>query len=497
MFCQKCGNQLQEEATFCYNCGEKQVEQTANNIQSQPVYVVPLQKPLKKPSTSIILNLIAVFLFILSEIYAIFNTDGGSHFQSNFKVYLIIIPLILSIAILLFQKTSLKIVFSALELGISIFIVMIVFTYSGEVIFPLAGAILQIVAASRNLSYSTKLKRFPEFLDDNKKKNKILKIISASLLAIIVILGVVGSIPRATKEDREIASPIIDSISILPELSIDTVKEWENILNEYDELSKEQKKLIKNRKKLLTLREQIPILISQGNSVISIEVEYKGDGVPYYNVHKNDFNVVATLGNGRTKNIDSKDFHILETELELVEGETKTITVNYEGLTKQVTISVPMKKYFNLTREQFCDKFFDMMKTFGVTQLKMEKTINDGIITQASFVDSRGRYLYFLRLFEPKENEKNKENFSSARIQVNVVYDSTTMEKLKATLIALTLPADTGLTVPNVLSIVGLNSDVQAKDVKYSAYFKKGGGAGGLSDSYSLDAYIKQGIKNN
>ena len=214
MFCKKCGKELQEEVAFCPGCGEQQGEQQLNNAQPQPVYHVP--KPLKKPTTSVILNLIAVFLFVFAEAVALIIRNGGSQFKESYLLYFFIFPLLLSLAVLFFKNIILKIICSSFGLAISI--LMIFFCFSSFDLYynlnktcggwlwylPLAGAILQIIASSRNLSYSRRIIQNKQLLPDNEKLNKNLKIISIAAIATIILIMPISIINQSSAFEKEL-----------------------------------------------------------------------------------------------------------------------------------------------------------------------------------------------------------------------------------------------------------------------------------------------------
>ena len=151
MNCKQCGNPLQEKTAFCPICGAKQ-DISTQPIQSQSYYTTP-QKPLKNPTVSVILNLIAVFISFSVGLYSVFSDQPK--LCSNFLFHLLIlIPLLLSVTVLLVKNNTIKSICSIIELVISIFITfgctVTLFKFHFLLLLPLAGAILSIVASSYN-----------------------------------------------------------------------------------------------------------------------------------------------------------------------------------------------------------------------------------------------------------------------------------------------------------------------------------------------------------
>lgn len=199
MNCKQCGQPLPEGTAFCSFCGAKQdvaVQSSAQpqmppQAQPQMYYEVKMkQKKKKNPIVPVILNLIALLLLFSMNLNAAFK-DQPDNFI-GISVYLLFIPLLLSIGVLLLKNSTVKLIISAIELVLSICIVLIIGSQSGGLFFLLL--IFEIIVSSYELSYARNLKKNYQ-VSENSKFGKILSIISAVVALPIIILSITTVVP--------------------------------------------------------------------------------------------------------------------------------------------------------------------------------------------------------------------------------------------------------------------------------------------------------------
>ena len=194
--------------------------------------------------------------------------------------------------------------------------------------------------------------------------------------------------------------------------------------------------------------------------IVEIEAKYIGSGNPQYGVDKDEVEVIATYENGTEKKLSSLSYKVIGDEYGMP-GETCTYTVEHEESKCKVDFPVTFAeiRYFEKSRDEFCDAFFAAIKTAGITNLQMELKSEDDIITQASFKDSSGRYLFFLYFENTSyEYENNiKDPYCHLKLEANksAPYKSDDMTKMKIALVSVTLPSSDFSTadVMQVLSI--------------------------------------------
>lgn len=190
MYCAHCGNEISANMTFCPNCGTKQ--NVENNTSFEVPSTVPTKnKYLKSSVVSVILNIIATFLFLVFEIYFINNFKSKLIANVSFQ-YVILFSLLLSIAVLIIKNNNIKILFSVIQLLVALSTPLLCFFniiyYEGNMLFQLIWAIFLIVASVFSLLHSLTIKRKPETSFDNKKINKLLCAISTGLIVSVVAL---------------------------------------------------------------------------------------------------------------------------------------------------------------------------------------------------------------------------------------------------------------------------------------------------------------------
>lgn len=250
----------QEGTAFCANCGTPVNNKSVYYNQQRRDFQPQKDKPIKNPSVSVILSLIAVFLFLVGEAFSVLLKDGGKHFFLSFPHYIFIVPLILHLIVLFSEKLKLKIACSIASLNLSILMIFMSFSYKGVALGFFIGAILEIIASARILSYTLKIQSSKQNLEINPKIKKVLGGISIFFFIITISVAIWGSFPRVTVEERKNASLIVESVSSLPPLSYETIESWEKIIEKYEELNSNEKKLVKNRNLIIETQEKLPSL---------------------------------------------------------------------------------------------------------------------------------------------------------------------------------------------------------------------------------------------
>lgn len=191
MNCKQCGQPLPEGTAFCSVCGAKQDVAVQSSTQPQMYYEVKVkQKKKKNPIVPVILNLIAAALVFSLNLYSVF-TDQPDNFI-GISVYLLFIPLLLSIGVLLLKNSTVKLIIFIIEFVSSIGIILIIGSQSGGLFFLLL--IFEIIVSSYELSYARNLKKNYQ-VSENSKFGKILSIISAVVALPIIILSITTVVP--------------------------------------------------------------------------------------------------------------------------------------------------------------------------------------------------------------------------------------------------------------------------------------------------------------
>ena len=175
----------------------------------------------------------------------------------------------------------------------------------------------------------------------------------------------------------------------------------------------------------------------------------------------------------------TKKFEIVNENRDLEpQNSVKTYTLRSTeyDLTTSVDIAIPAYVTFPETREEFCQKFYDLMKGTGITQYTMDLERNEhGVITQAVFkkvMNGHWSYWYYLD-FSNFPHDPTSLYFDRVKLDTNVQYDEKEMEQMKLLLISLTVPANT-YTAIDAYNLMGMNDGkLKAGNVEYLAYFKK------------------------
>ena len=197
--------------------------------------------------------------------------------------------------------------------------------------------------------------------------------------------------------------------------------------------------------------------------IAKIQAKYIGTGNPQYGVDEEEVEVIATYESGKEKKLSSLSYKVFGDEYGKP-GETCTYTVEHEKSKCRVDFPVTFAavRYFEQTREEFCNAYFASIKAAGVTNLKMELKSENNIITQASFKDSSGRYLFFL-YFENTSYERDNninEPYCMLKLEANksAPYKSEDMTKMKTALVSETLPSS-NFTTADVMQVLSVDEE--------------------------------------
>ena len=194
--------------------------------------------------------------------------------------------------------------------------------------------------------------------------------------------------------------------------------------------------------------------------ITEIRAKYIGDGNPQYGVDEEDVEVIATYESGNENKVGSLSYTVTGDEYGKP-GETCTYTVEHENSKCKADFPVTFAeiKYFEKSREEFCNAYFSSIKAAGIKKLKMELKEEDGVIQQASFKDSSGRYLFFLYFENTSYERENNitQPFCKLKLEANraAPFKSEDMTKMKPALVSATLPSSDCdvATVMQVLSV--------------------------------------------
>lgn len=228
MNCRQCGQPLPEGIAFCSVCGAKQDAEAQPSVQPQMYYEVKVkQKKKKNPIVPVILNLIALLLLFSMNLNAAFK-DQPDNFI-GISVYLLFIPLLMSIGVLLLKDSKVKLIISIIELVSSIIIALTVAGSCESVGLLFLLLIFEIIVSSYELSYARNIKNNYQVVA-NSKFGKILGIISAVVAVPIIILTITTVVPYQQYKN------ILDSIKEV------NIEEMSGMLAKIDNFEKHHSK---------------------------------------------------------------------------------------------------------------------------------------------------------------------------------------------------------------------------------------------------------------
>lgn len=180
-------------------------------------------------------------------------------------------------------------------------------------------------------------------------------------------------------------------------------------------------------------------------------------------ISKDHFTVEKTFSDGTTATLQDDEFEIVE-DSDYIAGTTQTITIreNKYGYTYAVKVICPEEKYFDISDAKAFANSIKKSYPFKVSY------IYDGdLVSQASFSDARGRYLYFVRFYYA---DKNPKKITSIDISNNMSYNKTENDYINSLFIKNTMPANSNEAVSWIHANLIRNGKYSVGDVKYTLY---------------------------
>lgn len=172
------------------------------------------------------------------------------------------------------------------------------------------------------------------------------------------------------------------------------------------------------------LHKTVPADVKSAIRFSKITASYVGTKTTGDRIDSSDFKAYGIYPDGTKQEITS--FDISAPSETYTPGKTVTVQVSdsKSGLKTSVKVTCPKLNKFKYSRKELCNKMYEHLKFVAPvnsgTRYKMELSKNDsGIITCASFRDSIGRYIFFLR-FPNTETE----DYSYVSVKPNVVTGS-------------------------------------------------------------------------